>query len=194
MVFNEKEWQKEYYLRNRVKLLIRSNKYYLRNKNTILKKRKIYGEKNKKLILKLHKNYYQKNKDKILKRVDKYYWKNRLKVLKYSKTHHPLYKKKNRLKFNLYENNRRIRKSNLLHDFTPNQWIEKVKSMNGICPVCNNQRKLTLDHTIPICKAPKGFVYTIDDVMPICKSCNTIKLGRLISYSKLKKEITKRII
>ena len=34
---------------------------------------------------------------------------------------------------------------------------------------------LSLDHNPPISKAPIGFIYTIDNVQPMCKSCNSSK-------------------
>src|SRR3989304_5785240 len=72
----EKEYQREYYLKNKNKLLIQNKKYYLENKEKILK---------------CNKNYYLENKDKIkVKRVGyhKEYYKNNLeKIEKYRLEH-----------------------------------------------------------------------------------------------------------
>ena len=39
--------------------------------------------------------------------------------------------------------------------------------------------KLTLDHIHPLSKAEEGRIYTIDDIQPLCLSCNQSKGGRL---------------
>lgn len=75
---------------------------------------------------------------------------------------------------------RRKKESQVVHSYTKEQWEAKVLSVNGICPVCKQPfdsglRMLTLDHTPPISKAPIGFVYTIDNVSPMCASCNSKK-------------------
>ena len=59
-----------------------------------------------------------------------------------------------------------------------------VQKMNtsGICPECNSFigiENLTLDHIIPISKVPVGFIYTINDVQPLCKGCNSSKGNKL---------------
>ena len=64
------------------------------------------------------------------------------------------------------------------HDFTYKQWINKVSLTKGYCPKCKKFigiNKLTLDHIFPLSKAPIGLLYTINDVRPICKPCNSRK-------------------
>jgi len=84
-------------------------------------------------------------------------------------------------------NARRIAKENnknLSHSFSVDEWRERVLGSNGFCPMCGNSVGiliLTMDHAVPFCKAPSGFIYTIDDVQPLCPSCND-KKGRLILY------------
>ena len=74
---------------------------------------------------------------------------------------------------------RRLKEKTLLEVFTNEEWLEKVKSTNSICPACGHPYEegggLTLDHILPVSKAPIGFRYTIDDVSPICRSCNSTK-------------------
>jgi len=99
--------------------------------------------------------------------------------------------------------NYRARKRGIVHDFTEDEWQQKLKSTNGICPMCDKNvgiDKLALDHIIPVSKAPVGLVYTIDDVQPLCGSCNSQKGNKIymIDYSKLnllpRKDLKKRII
>jgi 5-methylcytosine-specific restriction endonuclease McrA len=79
---------------------------------------------------------------------------------------------------------RRIaRLHNVVHAFTVNEWISKKNATNGICPLCNilvGIDKLTLDHVFPISKAEEGRVYTINDVEPLCLSCNCSKNAKIL--------------
>lgn len=103
----------------------------------------------------------------------KYYNNNKEKISEYWKT------PKGKLKSKI---NKLKRKNKVIHDFTYDEWMELVKSTNGICPRCNDNvgiYNLTLDHIIPISSVPIGTIYTIDDVQPLCKSCNCSKNDKI---------------
>lgn len=76
---------------------------------------------------------------------------------------------------------RRLKKKQLFENFTLKEWTRRVDVTDGICPVCNRRYVdvypyvPTLDHTPPISKAPINYTYTIDDVTPMCGSCNSSK-------------------
>ncbi len=80
---------------------------------------------------------------------------------------------------------RKIRISNIVEVFTDKEWLEKLQATKGVCPDCNvwvGIAYLTIDHIYPISKASNDFlktgvkrVYTIDDVRPLCLSCNCKK-------------------
>ncbi len=75
------------------------------------------------------------------------------------------------------------RLSKIFHQFTQREWLQKRRDTFGVCFGCDTYvgvRKLTLDHIIPISKAEEGQVYTIDDIQPLCLSCNTSKNDRVI--------------
>jgi 5-methylcytosine-specific restriction endonuclease McrA len=77
---------------------------------------------------------------------------------------------------------RRYRLNNISQTFTSVEWAKKVRRTKGICPRCKKQfelSKLTLDHIVPVSKAPLGFVYTIKDIQPLCLSCNTSKGNKI---------------
>ena len=62
--------------------------------------------------------------------------------------------------------------------YTQNEWNDKLDNTNGICPKCGKffgKDKLELDHIIPISKVVEGFEYTINDIQPLCRSCNASK-------------------
>jgi hypothetical protein len=76
---------------------------------------------------------------------------------------------------------RRLRRKQLEERFTREEWVEKLKATNGFCPKCNKYvgiDKLTLDHIIPISLRIKT-IYYINDIQPLCKSCNSSKRDKL---------------
>jgi len=102
--------------------------------------------------------------------------------------------KKGKLTKRLAVIRRRARLNKIILKFTKEQWKQKLKSTHGFC--CGYKRKrhyvgiwnLTLDHIYSVIKAYRDFlktgikrVYTIDDVQPLCKSCNCRKGDDLIS-------------
>jgi 5-methylcytosine-specific restriction endonuclease McrA len=86
-------------------------------------------------------------------------------------------------------NKRREAKNNCIHSFTREEWKQKCDAVNGVCQNCNKYigtDKLTLDHIFPISKANEEFkltgikrVYTINDVQPLCRTCNSIKNNKI---------------
>ncbi len=77
---------------------------------------------------------------------------------------------------------RRTKIKNVIHEFTYDEWLQKLKDTFGVCPRCDRYigiRKLSLDHIIPISKVEEGHIYTIDDIQPLCRSCNSSKNGRV---------------
>ena len=94
------------------------------------------------------------------------------------------YRSTNKYKLNArrYRRERRARLHNIIHDFTYDEWIDKVNDTRGICSTCGKNvglDKLTLDHIFPISKAEKGRIYTIDDVQPLCALCNGTKNAKI---------------
>lgn len=93
---------------------------------------------------------------------------------------------------------RREAENNCIHDFSNDEWRRKCELVGTICPNCNNLfdngiHKLTLDHVFALYWANeyfkqtgKKFVYKINDVEPICLSCNSSKRNKLIEESKPK--------
>lgn len=122
---------------------------------------KRYREKHKKKVAIKLRNWRINNKDKINEN-----------YRRYSKTTNGrrLYRRSNR--------KRKLKKLQLIESFTPKQWQQKLEATKGFCPCCNQfigVDNLTLDHTPAISKASKGFEYTINNIQPLCRSCNASK-------------------
>src|SRR3989344_1906243 len=103
----------------------------------------------------------------------------------YRKTEH------GRAKARYYGGTRRVRVLETVAGYTRKEFLDKIKATNGFCSGCNHpfskdfrsKHELTLDHEPPVSKAPKGFVYTIDMISPLCRSCNSKKGNR--GFSKV---------
>ena len=124
-------------------------------------------EKRKELVRK----YHRENKDTIRNTKRKY------RTSEYGK-----------LKCQYHGRKRRARKNNASHSFTLKEWKEKISKTKGVCPICNKNvgiLKLTMDHNPPLSKIPRGFVYTIHEVEPLCKSCNSKKYNKMDKNTKI---------
>ena len=79
---------------------------------------------------------------------------------------------------------RNERMNKVEHNFSFYEWWGMVLETKGICPGCKvdvGLYNLTMDHIVPVSKVPEGFVYTIKDIRPLCKPCNSSKSD---SYDK----------
>jgi len=100
---------------------------------------------------------------------------------------------------------RYAREKGVIHAFTDAEWQEKVKATKGRCPKCNSKftkEKWSLhymerDHDPAIMNVPKDYKYTIDEVFPLCKSCNSKKnqwvLKKEKKYLEMIESIKERI-
>lgn len=88
------------------------------------------------------------------------------------------WEKKNRFKHLDIKRRYRVSKSEIIEQFSFDEWQEKIEATGGFCPCCNRFigiDNLECDHIFPISKALPGRIYTIDDVQPLCRSCNAKK-------------------
>jgi hypothetical protein len=201
-----KAQKREYYKKNREKVNEKCAKYYKLHKCDIIKKNVTYQRINKDKV-----NYYRKkrytklkaNNNGIIPRKPRkkggfdpktwkkeYYKNNRDKLLGYNKKYYKT--EKGLINQRLGRSRRRARIKNIIHDFTTSEWYNKLKATDGVCCDCNKYigiDKLTLDHNYPVCLANKQFfktgkkiIYTINDVTPICISCNVKRRNKILKW------------
>lgn len=127
---------------------------YNRNKNKILKQRKEYYERNKIHIQTQHKEYYANNKEIISNR-------------------NQIFKKENRERYKVYEQNRESKKNKLESTLTTDEWQSTLDFFQYKDAYTGETlTNITLDHIIPISKDGITSKYNI---IPCTKSTNSSK-------------------
>lgn len=67
--------------------------------------------------------------------------------------------------------------------FTDEEWNELCEKYSRTCLCCKDPEKpLTKDHVVPL---SKGGMNTIDNIQPLCQSCNSRKKDKVIDYRKV---------
>jgi hypothetical protein len=126
------------------------------------------------------KRWCLKNPEYHLNKNKTHYAENRQKILKY----HDVYRKTEEGKLIRLKSRakRRHKEKNIKHNFTLEEWKQKIELTKGICPICfkpfklikeDRGRCLTMNHEPALDLVEEGHIYTINDVTPMCLSCNS---------------------
>lgn len=59
---------------------------------------------------------------------------------------------------------------------TAKEWADKLKEYNYLCLNCKTDENIEMDHIIPL---SKGGSHNIDNIQPLCRSCNASKGAKL---------------
>jgi 5-methylcytosine-specific restriction endonuclease McrA len=78
-----------------------------------------------------------------------------------------------------YHAKRRARKTGNGGWFTAKEWRDLKEKYNNKCLCCGEEKPLSADHIIPI---SKGGTSNIDNIQPLCMSCNDSKGTKTIDY------------
>lgn len=155
--------------------------YYEENKDWLNEQKKQYREENREWLLAGQRRHYQENKKTILEKSriygKGYYKQNKKKIAKYAKE----YRRLNPQRGLMDVQKRRARKKDLPSGLTINQWKLIKKRFNNSCAYCGMReddhikkygQKLQQEHFIPLID---GGEYTINNIIPACRSCNYSK-------------------
>ncbi len=172
-----KQWREEN--KERIKQYREENKERAKqwreeNKERLSEYEKQWREENKERLSEYEKQYREENKE-------------RRSVL------YRQWQKENKHLCRQARQKRRARKKSLPNTLTLKQWESIVKKFKNSCAYCGKKSKLAQEHFIPLCK---GGHYTIQNIIPSCKSCNSSKNGTLFEdwyptykhYSKEREE------
>jgi 5-methylcytosine-specific restriction endonuclease McrA len=81
----------------------------------------------------------------------------------------------------LHAHKRRAIQHGLSEHHTEAEWIALCKKYNDRCVCCGKKTKLTLDHVVPL---SLGGSDTIENIQPLCGSCNSKKHTKIVDYRK----------
>lgn len=155
-----------------------SRKYYKKNQTKCLERNRSFL----KLNPEYHSEYYVENKEEILKKNTTYNKKNRDRI----NTNAGTWRKKNPNKVSSYLNKRRTRKQGNGGSYNVGEWQRLKEETGNICLCCGisgNEVTLTVDHVIPISRGGRNCV---ENLQPLCQSCNSSKGTKSIDYRKEK--------
>ena len=148
-------WQKK----NSNKVNANGKKYKSSHKNDESRRNKSWYTSNKERKLEYNHQYAQSHRD----------LRNRLQRI---------WRKKNPDKEAEYKNNRRAKSST--GKFTNKEWNELLDFYGHRCLCCGKTGiRLTRDHIVPL---NIGGSNTIENIQPLCRSCNSIKNTKTIDY------------
>jgi hypothetical protein len=171
--------------------------------------RGIYRTINKNKINKKMLKYYHNNIEECKERSRRNSKKNTIKKREYAVNYNKTHKEANYAVIKRWRNSPkgkflkmlsdceyRNRRKGIKHIFTYSEWSNKVKTTHGFCPICFNKfgkyrRRMTMDHEPAISTVKRGHKYYIDDVTPMCQSCNSskhiksIKINFIVVIKKL---------
>jgi 5-methylcytosine-specific restriction endonuclease McrA len=92
------------------------------------------------------------------------------------------WKKRNKLKINFYTRKRSYILKNSTGNHTFNEWEELKRRNDYTCLCCGRKEpeiKLTEDHIVPL---SRGGDNNIENIQPLCLSCNCRKYTNVINY------------
>lgn len=180
MINKEKrrEYERKYRERNKDSYNLRKRKWRINHRNYYVNYQRNWRKKYPKKVKDIRRRSYYKNRKKQIEEAKTW---NKENSERYNKNWRS-WAMRNPIKINLRWHKRDAVKKMLKINFSAEQWHKKKFRANGICSICKKYvgySGLTMDHIIPISKVPRGFVYNIKDVRPICQRCNAKKGNKL---------------
>lgn len=94
------------------------------------------------------------------------------------KTYRARYKKVKSAYINSINQARRARQRAMDGTYTADQWHQLCAWFENVCLACGMPEKLTVDHVVPLDPGSN----TVDNLQPLCLSCNSSKGRKTIDY------------
>ena len=92
--------------------------------------------------------------------------------------YHINYCKKNKINIAHLKARRYAREKGAKGSHTLNEWLCLKDMFENKCANCKKEEKLTKDHIIPLSKGGTDF---IENIQPLCKSCNSKKHNKILN-------------
>ena len=129
-----------------------------------------------------HPNYHKKYAEKRRKEHPEYEKKWRKEHPNNCKESQKKWRGKNMDRVIFLNEERRTRKKEAIGNFTFGEWELLKKQYGYCCPSCRKcepEIKLTIDHIVPLSKGGSNY---IENIQPLCRSCNSKKYVKVIKY------------
>lgn len=169
----------------------KDSKYYRDNSEKIKAAQKAYYQANRERIKQVNQHYAANNKEKIRESQRKW----RIENAEHLRELNQRYKEKHAEKYRIYYreyrianpekeaakiHTRRARRKAAKGNFTSIEWMDLCILYNNTCLSCGvNDKQLTPDHIIPL---SKGGSNDINNIQPLCLTCNLKKGTKIIDY------------
>jgi len=176
----------KYYLENKESITEYNKIYYALNKEEINKTSQRYHILNKERLNEYNRNYYKNNKEYFSKYSKKYYSNHKIQIAQVSKQwrennklrikeSRKIYGANNRIKGIQAGQRRQARKRNLESTLTAKQWENIKFDFHHKCAYCGEVESLQQEHFLAL---SKGGEYTHNNIIPVCRSCNSSKCNK----------------
>jgi len=162
-------------------------------------KRSFHSKKYRERIKRYNRKYYAENTDKYRQLWKDYYQANRENLSTRSRERYHFLKENNPDLIQKWNKNggkryRQTEKGKLasrldnhrrrcLDKIDKKAWLEKLDSFGGKCAECGSSEKITIDHIVPVVL---GGTNAIENLQPLCSSCNSSKGAKLKDEEKVR--------
>lgn len=154
----------------------RRSAHYRSNRERILTRSKLRYQRIHQQVKRSNRAYYLSHVEQVKRNSKAHYRKNLEQCKLYAKTYWRLYPEKTKVS----HHRRRSRKLHASGSFTSKEWLALLEKHNHICLCCKrNDVALTIDHIVPLFH---GGTNSIENLQPLCKSCNSKKGTKIIDY------------
>lgn len=168
----DKMYSKEWRETNAEYLKLSKKEYYDTHRDEILAKNKEYRERNKELLQSRAKESRERHKAKRIEGNRRWRQSNQEKIREW--------KRNNKERAVVLQQKRKATQKGNGGSFSVEEWT-CLKNMFGNYCLCCGRRDMVLavDHVIPISKGGKN---TVDNLQPLCTSCNSKKRTKIIDF------------
>lgn len=151
----------------------RAKEYYWKNKEKVLPRVREYAAKNRDKILEKHRDYWHNKTDK------KAYNQKRSARRRERYQTDPEFREQRKKDGRHSAKIRKARMKGAEGSYTQKEWEDLCRKYDYRCLCCGKKKKLTADHVIPI---SRGGTNTIDNIQPLCATCNSSKNDKTIDF------------
>jgi len=165
-------YMRQYYADNKRVLCERVKEYRTKNSDMINEKKRRYYEQNKETVLARNTEWRNNNQAKVKAQRDKWRNENRERHRENSRQWIADNPERYREIQRHAQIRRRFIKAGLEDHYTKEEWQRLLHKYDCRCVKCGGAENIEVDHVVPL---SGGGTNTIDNIQPLCRSCNAQK-------------------